>query len=121
MAMRSRSRTRQPAPGGGQADLIVGMREALVGFGQRLASLEHVVGDIRHLLESQVVERDLKDWYDTGELADALGVSQHTVQARWCSAGRVECHKDPVSGQWKIPGREYQRLVKGGALRPRKM
>lgn len=43
-----------------------------------------------------------------------MGVTQHTVQVRWCGEGRIECEKDPDTGRWRIPGHEYDRLRRGG-------
>jgi hypothetical protein len=93
---------------------------------QRLAGVEQAVTTLmplplQHLLqrlEGQVIGH--KQWYTTTELAEAMKVSQYTVQEHWCNHGRIDCQKDPVSGQWRIPGREFRRLVKGGALKPRK-
>jgi hypothetical protein len=56
-----------------------------------------------------------KDWYTTAELANALGLSQYTVQARWCAEGRIECEKDPLTNKWRISAGEYERLVRGGS------
>jgi predicted site-specific integrase-resolvase len=50
-------------------------------------------------------------------VAAALDVSQYTVQARWCNAGRIECEKDPDTRKWRIPAREYARLTRGGSPR----
>ena len=91
--------------------------EVVRSLGERLADIEQLVIAIHDRLETRRPQEEWKEWYDTGELAQALGVSQHTVQARWCSVGRVECEKDPGSGKWRIPGREFRRLVKGGSLR----
>lgn len=55
-----------------------------------------------------------KDWYSTSEVASLMGVIRHTVQERWCNAGRIECEKDPATGKWRIPGHEYERLRRGG-------
>ena len=91
---------------------------------ERLASIEHSVTDklttieqvVCRLLEDKGVE---KEWYSTTELAEAMKVSVYTVTERWCNAGRIDCEKEPSTGKWRIPGHEFRRLVKGGALRPR--
>jgi hypothetical protein len=88
----------------------------LASLGQRLASIEETVTETHRLLEQGVAA---KEWYSTSELAEAMGLSQYTVQARWCNAARIECEKDPETGKWRIPGSEFRRLVKGGGLRPR--
>lgn len=60
-----------------------------------------------------------KKWYTTAELASAMGVTVYTVTARWCAEDRIEAVKDRQTGKWKIPRREYARLVQGGGLRPK--
>jgi hypothetical protein len=79
----------------------------------RLTTIEQVMG---RLLQDKGVD---KEWYSTSELAEVMKVSIYTVTERWCHQGRVVCEKDPHSGRWLIPGAEYRRLVKGGALRPK--
>jgi hypothetical protein len=93
---------------------------------ERLASIEHAVTDRLTTIEQAVhrlvedkEEEVRKEWYSTGELAEAMGVTTFTVSERWCNQGRIVCEKDPDSGRWLIPGAEYRRLVKGGALRPK--
>jgi hypothetical protein len=85
--------------------------QAVLMLGQRLAILEAKVTDIHQVVLAQRVE---KEWYTTGELAEALGKSQYTIQERWCNDGRIECQKDPESGKWRIPGHEFRRLAGGG-------
>jgi hypothetical protein len=87
----------------------------LMTLGERLAAIEQTVTDMHRLLQHQAVE---KEWYSTTELAEAMGVSQFTVQERWCNQGRIECQKDD-RGKWRVPGREFRRLVKGGPLQPK--
>ncbi len=95
-------------------DLIL---QTLLMLGQRLAAMEEKVIEVHQLVHAQRVE---KEWYSTGELAEALGKSQYTVQERWCNEGRIECEKDSDSGKWRIPRDEYRRLVSGGSLKPKR-
>ena len=97
----------------GPADLAL---QAVLMRGQRLTALEEKVTDIHQVVLAQRVE---KQWYTTGELAEALDKSQYTIQERWCNDGRIECEKDPDSGKWRIPGHEYRRLAAGGAMKPK--
>jgi hypothetical protein len=90
--------------------------QTILALGQRLAILEAKVTDIHQVVLAQRIE---KEWYTTGELAEALGKSQYTIQERWCNDGRIECEKDLESGRWRIPGDEYRRLVGGGSLKPK--
>jgi DNA-directed RNA polymerase specialized sigma24 family protein len=78
---------------------------------QHLEDLKEELSDLRESVESLTVQ---KDFYSTRELAQIMGVTQHTVQVRWCAEGRIECEKDPQTGHWRIPGSEYDRLRKGG-------
>ena len=69
-------------------------------------------------LSTKIEERQTKDWYSTAEVAELMGVTQHTVRERWCNQGRIICEKEQASGKWRIPGHEYERLRQGG--RPRR-
>lgn len=91
------------------------MAGVLVGLSQRLTTIEQVVADMQRSFKKYAHE---KNWYTTSELARALGVTQFTIQERWCNAGRIECVKDEATGRWRIPGREFRRLVRGGSLKP---
>lgn len=101
---------------GGRTDVVMGV---LMTLGQRLTSIEETVAEVHRLLQHQAADAVDKDWYSTTELAGALGVTQYTVQERYCNAGRIACEKDPATGKWRIPGAEYRRLVWGGLPRPR--
>jgi hypothetical protein len=90
---------------------------ALSSFGQELADIKAAVTDVQQMLRHQPVG---KEWHSTGELAEAMGVSVYTVAERWCNGGRIACEKDPDTGKWRIPGAEFERLVRGGGLKPRK-
>ncbi len=83
---------------------------------QRLAALESKLAEVH---EAVLDQRTQKEWYTTAELAQMKGVSQYTVQERWCNQGRIASEKDPATGKWRIPGREYRRLMNGGGLLPR--
>jgi len=84
---------------------------------QSLTLLERQVATLTEHLEDlrrQSPEAVTKDWYTTAELAEMMGVTGHTVRERWCNQGRIECAKDPATGKWRIPGREFERLRRGG-------
>ena len=83
---------------------------------ERMEALSQAVAALRSSIQQRALP-PAKLWYTTGELAAALGRSQYTIQARWCAEGRIECEKDQTGGKWRIPAREYDRLVRGGALR----
>ncbi len=91
--------------------------QTLVFLLQRVTSMDEKIAEIHEATMTQRVE---KEWYNTTELAEALGKSQFTVQERWCNGGRIECEKDEESGKWRIPGDEYRRLVGGGELKPKR-
>lgn len=109
---KSRGRTgRQRADAGG-AD-VLGLLDRVL---QRVDRMEAALTRVRELVEGQAAGT-AKEWYTTAELAEALGVSQYTVQARWCADGRIECQKDPDTQKWRIPAKEYARLDRGGSPR----
>jgi hypothetical protein len=84
---------------------------------QSVSALERHIAELSGQLEeikgvSQAAS--IKDWYTTGELAQAMGVAEYTVRERWCNQGRIECQKDPATGKWRIPDHEFERLRRGG-------
>jgi hypothetical protein len=83
---------------------------------EQMETLSQAVAELRCSIRQQAIP-PAKLWYTTGELAAALGRSQYTIQARWCAEGRIECTKDQTGGKWRIPAREYERLVRGGSLK----
>jgi len=84
---------------------------------QAVKNLEEKVADMHGLMSEQRIE---KEWYSTDELAKAMDRSPYTIRERWCNEKRIECEKDPDSGKWRIPGEEFRRLVKGGAIKPKR-
>ena len=84
--------------------ILLSMRDQLEALRQEVAEVRDAVKDITVT----------KDWYTTTEIAELMGVSRHHVSERWCNQGRINCDKDPQSGQWRIPGHEYDRLKRGG-------
>src|SRR5947209_4463538 len=83
---------------------ILGILSHLV---EKVAGVEQAVTDLQRLVEHQT-PAVAREWYTTGELAEALGLSQYTIQARWCAEGRIECEKDLDTQRWRIPAREYE-------------
>ncbi len=94
------------------SDLVM---QSILMLGQQMTALDQKVTAMFQLLEKRKI---VKDWYTTGEVAEIMRVSHYTVQERWCNQGRIECEKDPDTGKWRIPGREVQRLRKGGKPGP---
>jgi len=101
--------------------------QALNQVQRELGDVKRQLGDLRHLVgladqfaelrESVHLITVQKDFYSTREIAELMGVTQHTVQVRWCADGRIEADKDPATRQWRIPGHEYERLRRGGKPR----
>jgi response regulator of citrate/malate metabolism len=77
------------------------------------AFAKDIAKQILQELRTLIASEQTKDFYTTDELAEALGKSAFTIREHWCNARRIECEKD-AAGKWKIPGREYRRLVNGG-------
>ena len=78
---------------------------------QTLKSLSEDIADLRDSLQELTTK---KDYYSTRDVAEMMSVTLHTVQERWCNQARIECEKDPESGQWLIPAHEFERLRRGG-------
>ena len=96
---------------------LIQMQQELGEVKQELFHLRQLVGlpdQFAELQESVDAITVQKDFYSTREVAELMGVSQHTVQVRWCADARIEAEKDPATGHWRIPGHEYDRLRRGG-------
>ena len=89
--------------------------QVLLAMNEHLKALRDQVAEVQEGVAAMSVE---KDWYTTKEVADLMGVTPHTVQARWCAAGRIECEKASQTGHWRIPGYEFSRLRRGGKPLP---
>ena len=88
--MHDDSRTNRPA----STQAIV---QSLLLLDQRVNNLTELLSEVHVIVSSQ---RAAKEWYTTAELAEAVNVSQHTVQERWCNRGRIDCEKR--SGPWQV-------------------
>ncbi len=82
----------------------------------------HVLGCYGEIESSSIMRSQNKlVWQHNGMNAVYMGRTQdgrHTVRARWCADGRIECDKLPGTREWRIPGSEYRRLRDGGKARP---
>lgn len=114
--MQRQKQTVERTTGLGAGDAAEDVATVLKVFGQELTSIKVLLDEIHRVIRHQAIE---KDWYASGELAAAMGVTVFTVTERWCNRGRIDAQKDPATGKWRIPGREFQRLVRGGGLRPK--
>ena len=100
-----------------QQHQLVQVQKQLGELEKQLSTLHHLpeikedVAELREAVDAMTVQ---KDWYTTSEVAHMAGISVHTVRVRWCAEGRIACSKDPATGQWRIPGDEYERLRRGG-------
>jgi hypothetical protein len=95
-------------PGASQVDAMI--LQSLSSLEERVAAMADQLEELKGTSHT----RSIKDWYTTAELAAMMGVTGHTVRERWCNQGRIECAKDPATGKWRIPGREFERLRRGG-------
>lgn len=75
---------------------------------------------IEAALQSLVLERTIKEFYSTAEVAALLGKAEYTVR-EWCRQNRVSATKKPyargVHSEWLISHDELQRIRATG-LRP---
>ena len=91
--------------------------QVLMAMHEELRALCEQVSEVRSAVDAIGVIHS-KDWYSTKEVAELMGVSRHHVTERWCNQARIECSKGPQSGQWRIPGHEFERLRRGGKPLP---
>ena len=74
---------------------------------------------IEAALDVLAAQRAVKDFYTTGEVAEALGKAEFTVR-EWCRLGRVRAEKRPcgrgASREWKISHAELTRINNEGLL-----
>jgi hypothetical protein len=112
--MRTRNQAKLRSRREREGDHETAVVEMVKSVEERLTSIEEIVTDMHQFLQHQAVE---KEFYTTAEVAQAMQVSVYTVCARWCKQGRIACEKDRDTGKWRIPGSEFRRLVKGGAVK----
>ena len=91
--------------------------QVLMAMHDQLSALRDELAEVKHAIDA-IGAVTHKDWYSTKEVAELMGVSRHHVTVRWCNQARITCDKDPQTGQWRIPGHEYERLRRGGRPLP---
>jgi len=74
---------------------------------------------IEELLTTLVIQRTVKDWYTTAEVAALLEKAEYTVR-EWCRQGRIRAKKKPCGrgkgGEWLVSHEELTRLENEGLL-----
>ena len=89
----------------------------LISIADELRWIREDVVEVKEVLDA--IKNPGKEHYTCAELSEILGVSQHTIQFRWCRQGRIECKQEGGRGnQYLIPAHEVERLRNGG--KPRK-
>jgi len=82
-------------------------------------TLDERLDRIESLLAELVVQRTVKDWYSTAEVAKHLGRAEYTVR-EWCRQGRIRAKKKPCGrgkgGEWLVSHEEFMRLRNEGLL-----
>ena len=89
--------------------------QVLLSMNEQLHAIRKDIDDLKDTIHAMKPE---KEWFTTADVASLCGVSQFTVQARWCATGRIECEKDETTGHHRIPAHEYDRLRRSGRPRP---
>ena len=84
-------------------------------------TVEERLEKIEFMLAVLVERQQVRDWYSTEQVAQALGKAEFTVR-EWCRRGRISAEKK-VSGRgahaaWAISYAEFERFQREG-LRPR--
>ena len=74
---------------------------------------------IENLLINLVQEKQVKEFYSTGEVAEILNRAEFTVR-EWCRNGRIQASKRKcgrgVAKEWMIGHEELQRIQNEGLL-----
>jgi hypothetical protein len=87
---------------------------------QALSELLAKLARIETLLEANLREKTVKEYYTTAEVAEIVGKAEYTVR-EWCRTGRVLATKKNYARgphpEWLIAHAELQRLRNEG-LRP---
>src|SRR5438067_203253 len=87
---------------------------------ERIDEMVQRLTKIEATLDVLVVQKTIKEWYTTEEVAVILGKASFTVR-EWCRLGRIEAAKREcgrgLSQEWIISHAELQRVQNEG-LRP---
>jgi hypothetical protein len=74
---------------------------------------------IESALAELLLQRKVKEWYSTAELAEILDRADYTVR-EWCRQGRIRAKKKPCGrgkgGEWLVSFEELTRLKNEGLL-----
>jgi transposase len=74
---------------------------------------------IESALAELLVQRTVKEWYSTAEVAEILDRAEYTVR-EWCRQARIRAKKKPCGrgkgGEWLVSHDELTRLKNEGLL-----
>jgi excisionase family DNA binding protein len=70
---------------------------------------------IEQTLQALVVQRTVKQFYTTAEVAEIVGRSEYTVR-EYCRKGQIQAEKAPNGRGWLVPHAELERLRNYGAV-----
>lgn len=74
---------------------------------------------IESTLAQLLLQRIVKEWYSTAEVAEILERAEYTVR-EWCRQGRIRAKKKPCGrgkgGEWLVSRTELTRLKNEGLL-----
>lgn len=74
---------------------------------------------IESTLAALLLQRTVKEWYSTTEIAEILDRADYTVR-EWCRQGRIRAKKKPCGrgkgGEWLVSHEELTRLKNEGLL-----
>jgi Helix-turn-helix domain len=74
---------------------------------------------IEAVLKSLLLQKPVKQWYSTAEVAQVLGRAEYTVR-EWCRLGRIHAQKRHYARgaypEWLISHEELERIQNQGLL-----
>jgi hypothetical protein len=72
---------------------------------------------IESALAALLLQRTVKEWYSTAEIAEILDRAEYTVR-EWCRQGRIRAKKKPCGrgkgGEWLVSHEELMRMKNEG-------
>ena len=77
-----------------------------------MGQLAERLGRIEATLKSLVLQRTVREWYPTAEVAALVGKAEYTVR-EWCRQGRVSAVKACNGRGWLISHEELCRIRNG--------
>jgi hypothetical protein len=98
---------------------MLGRTEGDMSDTTHIDELNRRLDRIESALAELLLQRKVKEWYSTAEVAEILDRADYTVR-EWCRQGRIRAKKKPCGrgkeGEWLVSHDELTRLKNEGLL-----